>query len=62
MLSMLTDVFLIVLPMVANESRVVNQQKVGKINEKMKKIYQNCVGNTAFDQNSWEMAEEVPDS
>jgi hypothetical protein len=49
---MLTDVFLIVLPMVANESRVVNQQKVGKINEKMKKIYQNCVGNTAFDQNS----------
>jgi hypothetical protein len=51
MLSMLTDVLLIVLPMVANESRVVNQQKVGKFNEKMRKIYKKCRG----------MAVELPD-
>jgi hypothetical protein len=48
---MFTDV----LPTVAEESGVANPQKVAKIDENIRKILTNLVGNTAF-------AEELPDS
>jgi hypothetical protein len=50
-LPMVTDVY----PMVAEESSVANPQKDAKIDENIRKILTNLVGNTDF-------AKELPDS